>query len=79
MVVIYIKINIYFSRNQEKEPIMRHKRDQKALSPEERARLEGKYKEVLSHPMWTFVRDSVRIIRPYSTKDFVRDYFIPNL
>ena len=58
---------------------MRHKKDQKELSPEERAKLQEQYEKVLSHPMWIFVRNSKRIIRKYSTKDFVRDYFIPDL
>ena len=58
---------------------MRHKRDTKALSAEERKKLEAQYQKVLSHPMWTFCRDSKRIIRPYSTADFVREFFIPNL
>ena len=58
---------------------MRHKRDTKALSKEERDRLSKLYAEVLSNPMWIFRRKSERVIRNYSTEDFVRDYFMPDL
>lgn len=34
---------------------------------------------ILSNPVWDFCRFAQRIVRPYSTSDFKREYFIPDL
>lgn len=58
---------------------MRHKRNIEALSEEFRKNLEKEYASVFSLPMWTLRRDSVRKVRPYTTADFKREFFIPDL
>lgn len=58
---------------------MRKQRDEDKLSKDERNRLSEQYRDVYSNPAWVFVRNATRIIRPYSTKDFTREPFIPDL
>lgn len=50
-----------------------------ADSAEERAKLEKLYEDIFNQPVFAYCMNVERIIRPYSTEDFVRDYFIPDL
>lgn len=59
--------------------IMRHKRDIQALSADVKERLAREYKSVFSQPIWVFRRESKRKVRSYTTSDFEREYFIPDL
>ena len=40
---------------------------------------EKEYEEFFEQSVWAYCRDVERVIRPFSTDDFVRDYFIPDL
>lgn len=37
------------------------------------------YSSFFQQSVWAFCRDVERVIRPYSTSDFEREYFIPDL
>lgn len=41
--------------------------------------LKEQYSAFFEQPVWAFCHDTERIIRPYSTSDFKREYFIPDL
>ena len=45
----------------------------------DREKLMARYRAFLKLPVWAYSRDVKRIIRPYSTSDFEREYFIPDL
>ena len=48
-------------------------------SPEEQARLDREYGYLFEREVWASCKDVVRTPRPFSTKDFEREYFIPDL
>lgn len=34
---------------------------------------------ILNDAAWDFCRKAERVVRPYTTSDFIREYFIPDL
>lgn len=34
---------------------------------------------ILEDAVWDFCRKAERVVRPYTTSDFIKDYFIPDL
>ncbi len=34
---------------------------------------------ILEDAVWDFCRKAERVVRPYTTSDFIREYFIPDL
>lgn len=40
---------------------------------------EEAYAAIFDQSVWAYCRDVERVIRPFSTSDFEREYFIPDL
>ena len=55
---------------------MESSRNGLTIDPKE---LEVRYRAFFEQSVWAFSQDVERIIRPYSTSDFKREYFIPDL
>lgn len=52
--------------------IMRNNMDKNRITEEE-------YDAIFEQSVWVFCRYVERVIRPFSTSDFEKDYFIPEL